>query len=260
MSANRIAVVIPVFNEHSRSSGQYLESLTDIDWDMILVNDGSTDQSLEMLRKLESAHSNVKVLNLPQNQGKAEAIRAGFNNLLSSHSNYDYIGFLDADGAISKLDSRRIIHLVNLKIGVEGFDCIWTSRVGLSGRNIQRTMFRFYVSRLIRTIIGIRHRHLPYDTQSGFKVFKFSEELKLTLDKKFETKWFPDVELLLRLGTSGRNYLIWEEPLNLWQEIGQSSLRFSKFPLILVEIVRVLKMKPIKSSSHQVGGSRLNKI
>jgi glycosyltransferase involved in cell wall biosynthesis len=244
MSNNRIAVVIPVFNEQSRSSGQYLESLTDIAWDIILVNDGSTDLSLEMLREIESTHLNVRVLNLPHNQGKAEAIRAGFKSLLSSLSIYDYVGFLDADGAISKLDSERIIHLSDLKIRTEGFDCIWSSRVGLSGRDIQRTMFRFYVGRLIRTIVGFRHRNLPYDTQSGFKVFKFSEDLKLTLEKKFETRWFADVELLLRLEASGKNYRIWEEPLNLWQEIGQSSLKFRKFPLIFIEIVRVLKIKP----------------
>jgi glycosyltransferase involved in cell wall biosynthesis len=244
MSNNRIAVVIPVFNEQSRSSGQYLESLTDIAWDIILVNDGSTDFSLEMLREIESTHLNVRVLNSPHNQGKAEAIRAGFKSLLDSLSIYDYVGFLDADGAISKLDSERIIHLADLKIRTEGFDCIWSSRVGLSGRDIQRTMFRFYVGRLIRTIIGFRHRNLPYDTQSGFKVFKFSKELKLTLEKKFETRWFADVELLLRLEASGKNYRIWEEPLNLWQEIGQSSLKFRKFPLIFIEIVRVLKIKP----------------
>ena len=246
MSNNRIAVVIPVFNEQSRSSGQYLESLTEIAWDMILVNDGSTDLSLEMLRKIESNHSNVRVLNSPQNQGKAEAIRSGFNILLEGPSNYDYVGFLDADGAISKLDSERIIHLSDLKIRTEGFDCIWSSRVGLSGRDIQRTMFRFYVGRLIRTIIGIRHWNLPYDTQSGFKLFKFSDELKLTLEKKFETRWFADVELLLRLEASGKNYQIWEEPLNLWREIGQSSLKFGKFPSIFIEIVRVLKIKPVQ--------------
>ena len=246
MSKNRIAVVIPVFNEQSRSSGQYLESLTDMAWDIILVNDGSTDLSLEMLRRIESTHLNVRVLNSPQNQGKAEAIRAGFKILLDGPSNYDYVGFLDADGAISKLDSERIIQLSDLKIRTESFDCIWSSRVGLSGRDIQRTMFRFYVGRLIRTIIGIRHWNLPYDTQSGFKVFKFSEELKLALEKKFETRWFADVELLLRLEAFGRNYRIWEEPLNLWQEIGQSSLKFRKFPLIFVEIVRVWKIKPVK--------------
>ena len=62
----------------------------------LFVNDGSTDETLRLLQSLQAADPNkFSVLSLPQNQGKAEAVRRGV--LTAIESQPDYVGFWDAD-------------------------------------------------------------------------------------------------------------------------------------------------------------------
>ncbi|MCO5142603.1 MAG: glycosyltransferase family 2 protein [Oligoflexia bacterium] len=77
-----ISVVCPFFNEQAilepsvRLMISNLSTLED-EWELIIVNDGSKDNSLEIAKKLESELKNLRVVSYPSNAGRGHAIRAG---------------------------------------------------------------------------------------------------------------------------------------------------------------------------------------
>ena len=77
-----ISVVIPVFNEEESLIELNNQILNSIDknktYELIYINDGSTDQSKNILSTLASKNSNIKLINFYKNKGKADALNAGF--------------------------------------------------------------------------------------------------------------------------------------------------------------------------------------
>src|SRR5579883_1758968 len=92
----RCTLVVPCYNEEQRLNvGQFTAfAESDSRLRFILVNDGSTDNTLSVLKTLEAAKPEVfSICNLPKNQGKAEAVRQGFLAAFVDHP--DYIGYWD---------------------------------------------------------------------------------------------------------------------------------------------------------------------
>lgn len=93
----RISVVVPLFNEEE-SITELFESLQRVSREMnepfeiILVDDGSTDNSFAVLRGLHSRHRNVKVIRFRRNFGKSAALSVGF-----AAATGDFVITLDAD-------------------------------------------------------------------------------------------------------------------------------------------------------------------
>ena len=93
-----ISVVIPVYCEEGNIPVLYqrLEQMTasfsDIDWEYVFVNDGSSDDSISVLRQLAKADSRVKVIDFSRNFGKEVALTAGINSV-----NTDAVICMDAD-------------------------------------------------------------------------------------------------------------------------------------------------------------------
>ena len=77
-----ISVVIPVFNEEESLVELNNQILNSIDknktYELIYINDGSTDQSKNILSNLASKNSNIRLINFYKNKGKADALNAGF--------------------------------------------------------------------------------------------------------------------------------------------------------------------------------------
>lgn len=90
----KTCIIIPCYNEESRFPiNDFLNYLTTFKaLDFCFVNDGSTDKTLSILNQLKNNFSNITVLNLSKNGGKAEAIRYAVLNL--ENTKYDYLGYL----------------------------------------------------------------------------------------------------------------------------------------------------------------------
>ena len=93
----KISVVIPLYNEHESLEelyGRISASLAPMqeDYEIVFVDDGSTDGSFEVLSRLRNEDSRVKVIRFLANSGKAAALQAGFDA-----SSGDYIITMDAD-------------------------------------------------------------------------------------------------------------------------------------------------------------------
>src|SRR6478672_5169737 len=77
-----LSVVVPLLNEEATLEQLYREldaalAAADLDWEVVFVDDGSTDGSYRELVRLHAAHLNVRVVRLRRNFGKAAALAAG---------------------------------------------------------------------------------------------------------------------------------------------------------------------------------------
>lgn len=90
-----ISIVVPLFNEKEGIRVLYKEiikSLKDHEYQILFIDDGSTDRSLAILKEIEKKDRNIKIYSFRKNKGKAEALTFGFQK-----AEGDYIVTLDAD-------------------------------------------------------------------------------------------------------------------------------------------------------------------
>jgi glycosyltransferase involved in cell wall biosynthesis len=238
-----LTLVVPVYNEEFRWNYEYWSSLLQSGQVKILfVNDGSTDGTGAILRGFVRTNLNSLVINLRVNSGKSEAIRAGFRVAIEDKS--ELIGFLDADGAFEIQEVQSVIAQFNQGyFELNSLDAVWSSRVKLLGSNIVRDDSRHYIGRIIHTVIGLWIKELPYDSQAGFKIFKSSPELCSAVSRPFKTRWFVDLELLIRLRTLKRDLSIIEFPIQNWRDISGSKIRLTSFFVVILDLVKLFSVR-----------------
>lgn len=212
-----VGIVIPCYNEAER-----IESKTFIDfidthagYHLCFVNDGSSDHTIDVLNEMcEGRTHQISVIDLKTNRGKAEAVRQGALYLCQD-SQFDIIGFLDADLATDFNDFKNLVNSLNR------LDHMMTvgSRIQRMGANIERTSKRQLISKtinqLIRSII-----QMPFqDTQCGAKVMTI-DLAKTIMQKPFKTSWLFDLELFIRIRAAyphlDMSNTIYEYPLEKW--------------------------------------------
>jgi glycosyltransferase involved in cell wall biosynthesis len=238
-----ITLVVPCYNEAGRLDVHAFKDFAQSGVArLLLVNDGSRDNTLEVLRGIASvANDRVTVLDLQPNGGKAEAVRRGM--LRAVEEGADYVGFWDADlatpfealsGFIEQLDSRPSL------------DVVMGSRVRLLGRTIDRHATRHYSGRVFATAASMTLRLPVYDTQCGAKLFRVGPRLNAALQSRFLSRWIFDVELLARLGTRDGRYSpnllfnsVYELPLTEWRDVAGSKLKTSDFFKSGLDLVKI---------------------
>lgn len=244
MSEASTFVVIPCYNEEIRfPKDRYLQFLDRTKgYHFLFVNDGSKDSTSEVLRSLRQQHPDrIDVLELPQNSGKAEAVRQGF--LKGLDSNAQFLAFWDADLA-TPLESLPLF--LNVFQGRSNVEMVFGSRIKLLGRDIQRSELRHYLGRIFATCASLVLRLGVYDTQCGAKVFRKTEVLRQVFSQPFKSRWIFDVELIARYlhlkktkGDTDIDSSIYELPLPIWRDIAGSKLKPTDFFKAFVELVRI---------------------
>lgn len=233
-------IIIPCYNEAKRITitefQNFIEQSKEIDF--CFVNDGSKDNTKDILNSLKNTSSRFKVIHLIKNVGKAEAIRQG---VLQTDSNYNFIGYLDADlstplGEIDRLNSIA---------KNSGKSFIMGSRIKLVGTKIERRLKRHLSGRIIATFIDSFLLKLGiYDTQCGAKIID-SKLAKDIFKEPFQTKWLFDVELILRVKNKyGKAYClenILEVPLLVWQDIGDSKITSTDILKLPTDFLKIYK-------------------
>jgi glycosyltransferase involved in cell wall biosynthesis len=113
-----ISAVVPVFNEEESLDKFYSVLIRSLEklgaYEVVFVDDGSTDSSLDLMKKIASKDKKVRIFSFRKNHGKAEALTLGFKM-----ANGDYIVTLDADLQDRPEEIKNI--LKKLK---EGFDLV----------------------------------------------------------------------------------------------------------------------------------------
>ena len=232
----KIAMVVPCYNEENRISVDYwwelLEINQEISW--VFVDDGSGDQTSVLLEQLCTDDFRT-LIRLERNVGKGNAILQGYKFALQKMPEIEFCGFIDCDGAFAKEDVKNFLTIILTEKSY--YEVLISSRVALSGRDIQRKSHRHYLGRIIATFVTHNWRNAPYDTQSGLKVFRNTSSFRRAILSDFSTNWFSDIELISRIGVNnGGGIEIWEEPLMHWFDVDGSKLKFRSFPSIFRQI------------------------
>jgi glycosyltransferase involved in cell wall biosynthesis len=237
-------IVIPCYNEASRLPVERLRDYgaSERGVRFVLVDDGSTDGTLERLNELERGHPNAfQVLRLSRNLGKGEAVRQGI--LKAWEQETDYVGFWDADLStpLEAIDEMREVLESDLQL-----EMVFASRVKLLGRSIERRLVRHYAGRVFATLSSTLLRLPVYDTQCGAKIFRKSATTKALFMDSFVSRWIFDVECIARLIQMRRGTelpqaeeIIYEYPLRSWQHKRGSKLRPRDLLRVGVDLVRI---------------------
>jgi len=242
-------IVVPLYQEEQRFDVDYFNQLLKIPntyW--LLVDDGSTDKTFELINELRSRYTNLEIKSNPINKGKTVSILDSYRYLVNSlgTSNFN-LAYLDGDGAFAISDIKRIILMGETSYYKLNYFAIYSSRLRISGRDIRRKNSRHLIGRLVLGILRLRFTNLPYDTQCGFKLYLNIPTLNLLLKKSFRSKWFFDIELI-KFSRTLKPELpdglkIWEEPLNNWRDVEGSKLSFKSAPAIIFEMLDLIKRK-----------------
>ncbi|NMC62471.1 MAG: glycosyltransferase [SAR324 cluster bacterium] len=189
-----ISIVIPAYNEQYRLP-PFLEELLARDnldsmpIEIIVVNDGSTDLTAEIVKKFQARFSDkLKLFSLDQNRGKGAAVSLGVY-----HATGDYVIMMDADGAYSPEYIHPAICMLK-----SGADLVLGQREkpDITSMNPSR-LFRFILGRSFNLITKSLLRIRASDTQCGFKAGK-NNAMKQIFDQLKEAAFGFDIEIILR--------------------------------------------------------------
>lgn len=184
----QLSIVVPVYNQERNVSTalsrikRVLDS-TGLTYEIVVVNDGSRDGTLEVLRREEKADGRVHVISYPQNMGKGHAVKTG---IVQSHGRL--VMFTDGDLDISPhMISEYIRQLENCDL------VIASKRHPQSKYNapLSRKFFSKTFNLVVRVLTGIKVR----DTQSGLKAGN-GEALRTIFRLMLVKRYAFDVELL----------------------------------------------------------------
>ena len=157
-----ISVIVPVHDEERTVALLYEEldsALQPLDqpWEVVFVDDGSTDGSFAALTRLHDARDNVRVIRLRRNFGKATALATGF-----AHAEGEIVVTIDADLQDDPSEIPRLLAKLD-----EGFDLVtgWkTHRRDPLSRRLLSKIFNWVTGR----VSGLR----LHDMNSGLKAYR----------------------------------------------------------------------------------------
>ena len=225
-----LTVLVPAYNEAERLAEtirDYSSFYVDRDVEILIIVNGSTDDTGRIARGLEADLPNVRAWETPDKLGKGGAIYRGFHL-----AEGEIIAFTDADNSTVPSELDRVVEAVR-----SGADVALGSRwLPTSVQKIRQPLSRRVASRTFNGIVRLLFA-LPFrDTQCGAKAFRASA-LKPVLDHPLTTGWAFDVELIWVLQRHGAQIV--EIPI-VWSDNSGSRLRMHRdAPAMLWELLRI---------------------
>jgi len=211
MDKTHLSVIIPAYNEADKISA----TLLDIDkylskqkylYEILVVSDGSTDSTVQVVKKMQELVKNLRIIDNKKNNGKGYVVKQG---MLEAKGKYRL--FMDAD------NSTTIDHLDKFWPHIKNNDIIIGS-IEIKGAIIKETAawYRRWLGKLskyiIRIITGLWEIH---DSQRGFKLFT-EKAAKKIFPKQTIICWGFDIEILIlakKLGFKIKEVAVeWKNP------------------------------------------------
>ena len=185
------SIIIPAYNESARlgtTLDRILAYLASQQWDaeIIVVNDGSRDETADLVRRYAEKNPCVRLLENPGNRGKGYSVRNGM-----LHASGDILLFSDADLSAPIEEAPKLLRA--LQEGAQG--AIGSRWVSPDLQTQRQSLLRQFYGRVfnlaLRIVLGLNFK----DTQCGFKAFTRDAAQKIFSQQQIE-RWGFDPELL----------------------------------------------------------------
>ncbi len=181
-SSLNYCIIVPTYN-NELSLKEVLENVLKVSRDVIIVNDGSTDDT----QKILSSFSDIHIINYPINKGKGHALKLGFQQAIAE--GFDYAITIDSDGQHHPDDIPKLVAKINQEPGKVIMGCRNMEQEGIPGKSSFGNKFSNF---WFWTETGIKLS----DTQTGFRAYP----LKPIREIRFFTRKFEfEIEVIVRL-------------------------------------------------------------
>ena len=157
-----LSIIVPVLNEGAslpELAQELRQEMSQLGrtWEIIFINDGSTDQSAEILNELADQDERIRVIHFRRNFGQTAAMMAGFD-----FARGDILIPIDGDGQNDPADIAKMLELLE-----QGYDVVSGWRKDRQDNFIQRNVPSILANQLISAVSGVLVRGVPLRDPHG---------------------------------------------------------------------------------------------
>jgi len=231
-----LTIVMPAYNESSRIGDSVLQIRDYFKgrperWELIVVNDGSKDNTKEVAEALQREVPQMRLINFDQNGGKGRAVREG---VLVSQGEFILIADADLSAAMSEYDRLWQALSKNGEAGVIG-----SRAIGGDDCVVKQRLLRKFSGRCFNLLVRLLILRQYSDTQCGFKLFRRAPLLDIFKTQVLDGFSF-DIEILYIAQKKG--YKVAEIPIS-WIEKEGSKVRLIKDSIhMFLDILRIKRL------------------
>jgi glycosyltransferase involved in cell wall biosynthesis len=219
----KIKIIVPCYNESLRIKPQeYIDFIqTTPNIDFLFVNDGSQDNTLQILKSLQGPR--FEIINSSKNQGKAESIRQGFKSV--DQKKYQFTGYIDADHSLPLSNLKKMFDFLKENPSTTYLSGL---RTNLEKNYKESSLFRLILKKVFTFTVNKLFKLKIKDPQSACKMIA-TEHIEDINKKKFSTRWLVDLEIYFRIF---RSATITEIEVNDWKY--QHGSKIKKHELLII--------------------------
>jgi glycosyltransferase involved in cell wall biosynthesis len=231
VTAGRLSIVVPIYNEHARleRSLSALAAFCDRRGaaDVVVVNDGSTDDSVAIATRFARQDARIRVIDEDGHQGKGATVRRG---MLAATG--DWILFTDADLStpLEEVDTLLRAADQHAAVGAIGSRGVDRSLVGVHQAKAREWSGRFF-NVVMRAMVGLSFR----DTQCGFKLYRRDAAGAIFSRQRLPGFAFDVEDLFI---AARLNLRIVEVPVR-WNDAGASSVTLASGARAFTDLLRI---------------------
>ncbi|MEU9608008.1 dolichyl-phosphate beta-glucosyltransferase [Streptomyces sp. NPDC048057] len=238
-----LSIVVPAYNEEHRLRPTLDAIRAHLDaeperwgvWELIVVDDGSTDETVRVAREAAAEEPRIHVITSPRNRGKGHAVRSG---VLASYGRRVLLTDADLATPIEELD-----HLDKLLAADDVCAAIGSRAHPDSRIDVHQWRGREWLGRAGNRLIRLAAVPGIHDTQCGFKLFD-GDRARTAFAASQLDGWAIDVEILRHFQRAG--WPVVEAPVN-WSHRSGSKVRPLDYGRVLGELVR-LRVRTARSA------------
>lgn len=210
----KISIIIPVYNAENYLE-ECLQSISNQsfrDFEILAINDGSTDHSLEILEKYQEKEPRLKIFS-QENKGVSAARNLGLENTFG-----DYITFVDADDYIKDNYLENLLQIMNCSAEIDMSVCGF---IGSEIRNVEKNKIEIN-SENIKILIELFNRFLLFTPVCKFykkeiisnNKLRFIEGLNIAEDLLFNIEYLKKIKVIETTDYIGYHYRIIKDSLS----------------------------------------------